>query len=155
MYVPPQALSSTRDSCEEGDCHLDLAGVANTVNVICLDSLKKVLKRPGRISDCAILWKNRDIFAIVELKGGQANVNADLVVKQIQQGLDTMDSLMSDQHIADFFPIILYRSKDPTTSLRGRQVRFRGIDRKIILGQCGNRLNKMLRPSWLRQPRLT
>lgn len=145
MYVPPQALSARCDSCAEGNCYLDITRAAKAVNIINLNNLNKVLRRKGKRSDCAILWKSRNIFAVVELKGGQAGIPTEKVVEQLQESLDTIDSIVKDQHVIDYFPILLYRSKDPTTAFRGKRVRFRGQEKRIILGICGSRLNYMLR----------
>ena len=116
MYVPPQALDCTCASCSEGNCSIDLAGTINYVHVLNLDCLKSVTHRKGRISDCAILWRERGIFAIVELKGGRQDAVIDRLVKQIQSGLDIIDSLAPDQHLEDFYPILMYRGEDPTTA---------------------------------------
>ena len=145
MYVPPQALSSVCDSCAENNCCLDLTGERTNIRVVNLDDLNSALHGSGSISDCAILWHEREVFAIVELKGGQSSITADRVVEQIQGSLNMIDSLTEDQHVADYFPILLYRGKDPTTSLRGKLVQFRGQPRRIILGSCGVRLELMLR----------
>ena len=68
MYVPPQAIPCQCDICCENNCSLDLTGIKNQVAVVGLDCVKKFRRSPGRIADCAIIWKNEDMFAIVELK---------------------------------------------------------------------------------------
>ena len=140
MYVPPQALSSECDSCAEGGCHVDLTGLRNQVSIINLDSLKSALRRSGRISDCAILWNDHQIFAVVELKGGRAGITVDRVVEQLQESLKAIDSITLDQDVHDFYPLLMYRGPDPTRSLRGKRVAFRGIERGIIPRTCGSLL---------------
>ena len=140
MYVPPQALNCRCDSCSEGDCSIDLTGMARNVDILNLDCLKNVTRRKGRISDCAILWRERGIFAIVELKGGRDLV-IDRLVEQIQEGVNSIDSLAQDQHLEDFYPILMYKGRDPTTALRGKLVEIRGIKRKVIPLECGARLS--------------
>ena len=140
MYVPPQALNCTCDSCSEGGCSIDLTGTSNYVHVLNLDCLKNVTRREGRTSDCAILWRERGVFAIVELKGGQ-NTVIDRLVEQIQEGVNSMDSLAQDQHLEDFYPILMYNGRDPTTALRDKIVEIRGIRRRVIPLECGSRLS--------------
>lgn len=142
MYVPPQALKCTCDSCSEGNCRIDLKGKAKDVHVVNLDCLKKATKAKGQIADCAILGKERGMFAIVELKGGQ-NIVIDKLVEQIQAGVDIIDSLSQDQPLEDFYPILMYKGKDPITALRGKLIRVRGIQRKVITSKCGSRLSKV------------
>ena len=120
---------------------MDLTGLTKQVHVLEFNKVKRVLKRPGRISDCAVLWKDKDIFAVIELKGGHTDVTIDKAVEQIQEGLDTIDAITKDQHVADYFPLLLYRGKDPTSALRGKNVEFRGIPRKVIPRECGSRLS--------------
>ena len=136
MYVPPQALNCIRDSCSEGRCSIDLTGAAQYVHVLSLDCLRQATRRGGRIADCAILWKERGVFAVVELKGGQ-NTVIDRLVEQIQEGVNSIDSLTQDQQLEDFYPILMYRGRDPTTALRGKRVEIRGIKRRVILLECG------------------
>lgn len=143
MYVPPQALGCICEACCEGACHIDLTGRARVVHVLDLNCVKNAARRKGRISDCAILWKEKEIFAIVELKGGQSATNVNLVVLQIQAGVRMLDNLAKDQHVTDFYPILMYRGRDPTRSLRSRLVEFRGQKRRIIPMECGSRLSSI------------
>ena len=141
MYIPPQALSCESKSCCEGNCSIDLVGKSKAVRILNLDRLKKVTKKTGRISDCAILWMEKDIFTIVELKGGQSKVTIDKAVEQIQAGANLIDSLTKDQHIADFFPVLMYQGPDPTKALGGKIVECRGIKRKVIPRKCGEKIS--------------
>lgn len=143
MYIPPQALGSVQDRCCEDNCQLDLTGRTKFVNVLNLDCVKRAVRKTGRIADCAILWKEREIFAIVELKGGQTSVTVDRVVQQIQGGIRILDQLSTDQKVTDFFPILMYRGRDPTKALRSRLVVFRGQRRRIIPMKCGARLSSI------------
>ena len=90
-----------------------------TVHVLNLNCVKIAVRREGRISDCAILWKGREIFAVVELKGGDTAVKIDIAVQQIQAGVRLVGDLVWDQHVTDFFPILMYRRRDPTRALNG------------------------------------
>ena len=139
MDVPPQALNCRCDSCSEGGCSIDLTGTARNVHVLNLDCLKNVTRRVGRTADCAILWKERGVFAIVELKGGQ-NTVIDRLVEQIQEGVNSIDSLTQDQRLEDFYPVLMYKGKDPTAALRDKRVKIRGIERRVIPLECGSRL---------------
>lgn len=140
MYVPPQALCCICDSCSEGDCSIDLTGRTNAIHVLNLDCVREATRCTGRIADCAILWRDKALFAIVELKGGQNAVRANIVVQQIQAGVCLIDRLASDQHVADFYPILMYRGPDPTRTLREQLIEFRGQKRHIIPMECGSRL---------------
>lgn len=119
---------------------MDLTGRAKAVHVLNLDCVRAAVKRTGRIADCAILWKDRGLFAIVELKGGRNAVDASLVAQQIQSGVDVVGSLVNDQHVSDFYPILMYRGPKPSRNLRHRLIEFRGQKRHIILMACGSRL---------------
>ena len=143
MYVPPQALGCVCDSCSEGNCSIDLTGRARNVRVLNLDCVRAATRSTGRIADCAILWNDREIFAVVELKGGQSGVNVNLVVRQIQAGVSMMERLAEDQHVADFYPILMYRGRDPTKALGSSLIEFRGQRRRIILMECGSRLRSI------------
>ena len=143
MYIPPQALSCQCESCCEGNCSINLGGRAKTIRVLNLDCLKTATKEKGRISDCAILWREKEIFTIVELKGGQNKVTIDKAVEQIQAGVNLIDSLTKDQHVADFFPVLMYRGPDPTKALHGKLVVCRGIKRKVIPRKCGAKLSSI------------
>ena len=140
MYVPPQALGCVRGLCCEGNCHIDLTGRATAVHVLNLDCVRKTVRGRGRIADCALLWKEKEIFAVVELKGGETSVTVDIVVQQIQAGIHMMDQLSSDQHVTDFYPILMYRGRNPTRALRRKLVEFRGQKRRIIPLKCGSLL---------------
>ena len=121
-----------------------MRGRSKITHVLDLTCLKQRLRRPGNISDCAILWKSRNIFSIVELKGGFSHVGASLVAKQIQAGVDLIAELIWDQHVIDFFPILLYRGRDPTTSLRRELIVFRGQRQRIIIRACGTVLGSVV-----------
>ena len=121
VYVPPQALGCICDACCEGRCHIDLTGRTKVVHVLNLNCVKNAARRKGRISDCAILWKGREIFAVVELKGGDTAVKIDIAVQQIQAGVRAMGDLVWDQHVTDFYPILMYRGRDPTRALQEGQ----------------------------------
>ena len=108
-----------------------------------LNCVRNVIRTRGRIADCALLWKEREIFAIVELKGGETSVTVDIVVQQIQAGIGIMDRLSSDQHVSDFYPILMYRGRDPTRALWSRLVEFRGQRRRIIPMKCGSRISSI------------
>ena len=140
MYVPPQALNCESDSCSEAGCGVDLTGAARYVHVLNLDCLRQTTRRSGRIADCAILWKERGVFAIVELKGGQDTI-IDRLVEQIQEGVNSIDSLTEEQHLEDFYPILMYKGRDPTAALRGKIVEIQGIKRRVIPLECGSRLS--------------
>ena len=123
-------------------------GATNYVHILNLDCLKKATKREGRISDCAILWKERGVFAVVELKGGQ-NAVIDRLVEQIQKGVNSIDSLAQDQHLEDFYPVLMYEGKDPTAALRDKRVKIRGIQRRVIPLKCGSQLTAI---PWSQEP---
>ena len=143
MYVPPQVIGCIHDKCCEGRCHIDLIGRIRSIHVLNLNCVRNVIHARGRIADCALLWKEREIFAIVELKGGETSVTVDIVVQQIQTGIRIMDRLSSDQHVSDFYPILMYRGRDPTRALRSRLVEFRGQRRRIIPMKCGSRISNI------------
>ena len=143
MYVPPQALRCIRNSCSEGNCSIDLTGLAGIVHVLSLDCVRTAIRGAGRIADCAILWKEKELFAVVELKGGLSAVNANLVVRQIQAGVRVMGHLASDQHVADFYPILMYRGHYPYKALQGELIEFRGQKRRLIPMECGSRLSSV------------
>ena len=143
MYVPPEARNAICDSCTEGDCSLDLAGLTESVAVVNLDRLNNITRNSGERADCAILWNEKQIFAIVELKGGQTDVTIDKVVRQLQGSVNKLDSLIFDQHVHDFYPILMYKGRDPTRSLGGKLIKFRGIPRRIIPRKCGEKLSSI------------
>ena len=151
MYVPPQALNCIRDSCGEAGCRVDLIGATQYVHVLNLDCLRQATRRRGRIADCAILWKESGVFAIVELKGGQDTI-IDRLVEQIQEGVNSIDSLTQDQHLEDFYPILMYKGRDPTAALRGKIVEIQGIKRRVIPLECGSRLSAIPSLRSLRRP---
>ena len=113
------------------------------MHVLNLDCLSKAVRHKGRISDCAILWKEKELFAVVELKGGQSAIDAKRVVEQIQAGVRLVDNLASDQRIVDFYPILMYGGPDPTRTLRDRIIEFRGQKRHVIPMECGSRLTSI------------
>ena len=47
MFIPPQALPAVRNCCCEGNCDLELAGMAKSVDIVNLNRLKTALKRKG------------------------------------------------------------------------------------------------------------
>lgn len=143
MYVPPQTLGCVCDLCSEGNCSIDLTGRTRIVQVLNLDCVRTATRSTGRIADCAILWNDREIFSVVELKGGQSALNVGLVVQQIQAGVSMIDRLAEDQHVADFYPILMYRGRDPTRALRSSRIAFRGQIRRIIPMECGSRLSSI------------
>ena len=143
MYVPPQALDAVCDSCSEEGCSLDFTGLTQSVKVVNLNRLQNTIRVPGERADCAVLWNEKQIFAIVELKGGQTDVTINKVVRQLQGSVNTLNSLISDQQVHDFYPILMYKGRDPTRSLRGKLIRFRGITRKIIPRECGEKLSSI------------
>ena len=74
----------------------------------------------------------------------------DRLVEQIQEGVNSIDSLTQDQHLEDFYPVLMYKGKDPTAALRGKTVKIRGIRRTVIPLECGSRLSAI---PGLRSPR--
>ena len=95
------------------------------------------------MADCAILWKQKQIFAIVELKGGQTKAKVKEVVGQIQGGLDAISHFAWDQDIHDFFPILMYRGPDPTFAFEGSGVEFHGQRRRIIIRACASHISSI------------
>lgn len=144
VYLPAKVAPCQCVSCSEGNCHVDLTGLAAQVEVVKLECVKKLLRLAGRMCDCGIVWKNRRFIAAVELKGGK-NLAVDRAVAQIQQGLHTMESVLSGQTVEDFFPILLFRDRDPTPSLGAVRVSFRGSQRRVIARPCGARLANIVR----------
>jgi hypothetical protein len=142
MYVPPQAVPCICTSCSESSVTLQLTGIDKNVDVINLDCLKEKTNQAGNIADCAILLKQRDMFAIVELKGGQ---DRDKVERQVYGGLNIIDQLTHDQHLQDFFPIFIYKGRDPTTAFRSMRFELRGISRRIIPRRSDSQLVDILR----------
>ena len=69
--LPPRVAACRCVSCSEGNCHVDLTGLAAQVEVVRLECVKKLLRLAGRMCDCGIVWKNRPLIAAVELKGGK------------------------------------------------------------------------------------
>lgn len=122
---------------------MDLTGLTSFVHVLDLDCVRAAVRTTGRIADCAILWKDKDLFAVVELKGGQSAVNANLVVQQVQAGVSIMNDLASDQHVADFFPILMHRGHYPRKALQGKLIEFRGQKRRLIPMECGSQLSSI------------
>ena len=103
MYVPPELLECECESCAEGDCSVDLTGISQNVHVLNLDCVKRRARRGGRVSDCAILWKNENIIAVVELKVGKTRIDADSVTAQIQGGINLIYRYLGDtQRVDDF-----------------------------------------------------
>ena len=144
MYVPPMALQCVRAECAESGVSLGLAGMTSNVHTINLDCLKQVMRRPGAISDCAILLQNRGMFAVVELKGAQ---DRSKVESQVEAGINMIDQMTQDQHLEEFFPIVIYTGRDPTAAFRGTQFEIRGIKRRIIPRFSGSRFLDILRSS--------
>ena len=111
-----------------------------------MDNLKTALRLEGDICDCAVLWKERQTIAAIELKGGKANVNVAKAVRQLQQGLNLLNKLLVDQPVGEFFPILLYdANRDPTRALAGKLVEFRGEKRRIMAEPCGIRLAQIIK----------
>ena len=108
-----------------------------------LDCVRTAIRSTGRIADCAILWKEKALLAVVELKGGLSAVNAVRVVQQIQAGVRVMSDLAGDQHVADFYPILMYRGHYPYKALQGMLIEFRGRKRRLIPLTCGSRLSSV------------
>ena len=54
-----------------------------------------------------------------------------------------MDDLASDQHVTDFYPILMYRGHYPTKALQGKLIEFRGQKRRLIPMACGSRLTSI------------
>lgn len=144
VYLPPRVAPCRCVSCSEGNCRVDLTGLAAQVEVVKLECVKKLLRLAGRMCDCGIVWKNRRFIAAVELKGGK-NLAVDRAVTQIQRGLHIMESVLSGQTVEDFFPILLFGGRDPTASLGGVRVNFRGSQRLVIARPCGARLATVVR----------
>ena len=137
-------MSCPCDTCCEGGCSIDLTGRSKIIHVLDLNCVQKKLRIGGEIADCAILWKEKNIFAIVELKGGLTKVSIDKVARQIQGGLNALNSVMFDQKVEDIFPIFMYAGRDPTSALKGKLVGIRGITRRIIPLKCGKRLSSIV-----------
>ena len=144
MYVPPMAQQCLRTECAESGVSLGLIGMTSKTELINLDCLKRAMRRPGNIADCAVLLQNRDMFAVIELKGAQ---DRSKVKSQVEAGLDIVDQMTQDQHLEDFFPIFVYTGRDPTTAFRGMRFEIRGITRRIIPRFTGNELLDILRSS--------
>lgn len=144
MYIPPQALPCVCSTCTEDGVTLDLTGISNGVHVINLDCLKQEIRLSGNIADCAVLLKNRGMFAIIELKGGQ---DRSKVEDQVNGGLRAIDQTTADQHLEDFFPIFVYTGRDPTAAFRGMRFELRGITRRIIPRSSTSQLLQILRDS--------
>ena len=142
MYVPPQAVPCQCTECYENNCDINLRGMTHELYIIGLNCLKKIRRQPGNIADCAILWKNQDVFAIVELKGGQ--VPSPKAVSQIQGGVDLMMPLFIKQKVHQLYPILMYKGKDPTHVFATERISFRGEKRRIIVAECGTRLEDIL-----------
>ena len=151
VYLPPRVAPCRCVSCSEGNCHVYLTGLAAQVEVVKLECVKKLLRLAGRICDCGIVWKNRPLIAAVELKGGK-NLPVGRAVAQIQQGLHAMESVLSGETVEDFLPILLFGGRDPTASLVGVRVNFRGSQRRIIARPCGARLSNVVRDALGRRP---
>ena len=144
MYIPPQILGCSCDACCEAGCSIDLTGRSKIIHVLDLNCVRTARRLGGKIADCAFLWKEKNIFAIVELKGGLTKVSIDKVTKQIQGGINALNDLMGDQKIEDIYPIYMYAGKDPTAALKGKLVGVRGITRRIIPLKCGERLSSIV-----------
>lgn len=142
MYVPPQAISCQCDHCCENQCSLDLAGIKSQVAVVELNGVRKITRASGNIADCAIIWKNEDVFAIVELKGGQ--IASPKAVDQIQGAVNVMMDLFKKQTVKQLYPILLYNGKDPTNTFANERIDFNHEKRRIILAECGTRLETIL-----------
>ena len=138
MFIPPEFVDCECDSCCEGNCSIDLTGRTNDVHILNLNCVRSRGKLSGPIADCVILYKQLGVFAIVELKGGQTKAIVKEVVGQIQGGLDAMTTFAWDQHIKDFFPILMYKGPDPTSAFASSRVKFRGQLRRIIFRPCGS-----------------
>lgn len=140
MFIPPQILDCMAESCEYGGCSANLTGLDAQIEVLNLDCVSAAIRHKGAICDCALLWTNKNIFAVIELKGGQNPVIKKLV-RQIQGDLNAIAGLVSDQQVEAFYPILLYHGKrDPTASLRGMNVKFRNTSKRPISLKCGERI---------------
>ena len=137
-------LDCKREACVGGNCHADLKGLAGQIVVLDLDCVKMVTKHRGRICDYGVLWKNRNLVAAIELKGG-TNLVINRLVEQLQGGLNALSELVGGQTVEAFYPILLFRGKIPVESLAGKRVKFRGTPRRIIAHPCGTRLSAIIK----------
>ena len=136
--------SCTRSDCAEGNCHLDLTGLAAEVYVIDMNRVKRAIRHKGRICDCGVLWWRSGLIAAIELKGGR-NTIIERLVEQIQGGLDALAVVVEGQPVTSFFPILMFTGKrDPTRSLAGHRAEFRGQKRRIIARRCGTMLSAIV-----------
>ena len=126
-------------------CTLDFTGIASQVQVLSMNCLKQAYRHKGRICDCAVLWKDEQRIAVVELKGGQ-NLKIRQLVSQLQGGLDALSEITQGQTVESVVPIVLYQAtRDPRPALADKRVKFRGNNRRIIARPCGSRLTDILK----------
>ena len=110
-----------------------------------MNCLKQAYRHKGRICDCAVLWKDEQRIAVVELKGGQ-NLKIRQLVSQLQGGLDVLSEITQGQTVESVVPIVLYQAtRDPRPALANKRVKFRGNNRRIIAQPCGSRLTDILK----------
>ena len=139
MDLPANVEKCRCESCSGDQCDIGLTGMASEVDVLDLDCIGPIIRHQGEIADCIIWWKEKNLAAVVELKGGQ-DITVKGLVRQIQGGLDALERLTEGQPVDDFIPILMYRAKrDPTSALnrRDNKVQFRGRPRFIIARPCG------------------
>ena len=145
MDIPANIRQCLCKDCSEGGCSLDLTGIADDVDVLWMDCLKRVLRFGGRICDCGVLWKAGGRIAAIELKGGQKSVSVERLVQQLQGGLNILKGILHGQRVSEVLPVLLYSGRrDPAPFLTKSRVRFRGQPRRIIVRPCGARLADML-----------
>lgn len=149
LYVEGKYTNCVCSDCEEEGCRLDLTGLADQVQVLDMDCVKRAGRRPGRICDCGVLWKYDALIAAVELKGGHAGLSTARLVEQIQKGLDALQKVVYGQHVSDFYPILLYKTVNLNTrralNQKRYRVKFRNQPRYIIAGTCGSKLADLVK----------
>lgn len=144
MYVEGKYTNCECSDCEEEGCSLDLTGMVDQVQVLDMDCVKRASRRPGRICDCGILWRQDGLIAAVELKGGQAGLSTANLVEQIQEGLNALKEVVDGQHVSDFYPILLHRKVNlnirRALNQKRYRVQFRNQPRYVIAGPCGSKI---------------
>ena len=112
MDLPANVEKCRCESCSGEQCDIGLTGMASEVDVLDLDCIGPIIRHQGEIADCIIWWKEKNLAAVVELKGGQ-DITVKGLVRQIQGGLDALERLTEGQPVDDFIPILMYRAGRP------------------------------------------
>ena len=135
--------------CEDAGCSLILPN--GTGDLACISGSKHQGHHDtsGKLCDCIIFWSTgqREVVALVELKGG--HVNAKQCVAQIQNGANLVHTLLGTcQSAIHFVPLLVHRGMKPIEFriLKRRKISFRKLRYLVGTLKCGDQLIKVVAP---------